>query len=286
MEQYKKIECASILGMIGNIFLFIIKVVIGLFSNSYGMIADAMNSFGDIFSSIMTYVGGKIASKPRDDCHNLGHGKAEYIYSLLISIIIIIMIFCVLKSCIISLIDKNRYLFSFYLVLVALVTIFIKFCLYLYTIKLYKKYNNILLKANALDHRNDCFLTFLNLVSYMFAYNDIYMFDGIVGIIISFWLLIGAIKLFKESYDVLMDRSLSCEVVDRVYEIINKYDDVKKVVHFNSTPVGYKYQISFSIYVDGNLSTYESHDIANKLEKEITSSIDEIYLAVIHVNPI
>ena len=61
---------------------------------------------------------------------------------------------------------------------------------------------------------------------------------------------------------------------------------MKKINHFNSTPVGYQYQISFTIFVDGNLSTYDSHEIADKLEKEITNSFDDIYLTVIHVNPI
>ena len=63
-------------------------------------------------------------------------------------------------------------------------------------------------------------------------------------------------------------------------------EEIKKVIHFNSTPVGYKYQISFTIYVDGNLTTFESHKIADNLEKEIGKKLDEIYLTVIHVNPI
>ena len=73
---------------------------------------------------------------------------------------------------------------------------------------------------------------------------------------------------------------------DKVYEIIKKHKEVVKVNHFNTTPVGYQYQISFTIFVDGNLSTFESHDIANKLEREIEKKIPEIYLTVIHVNPI
>ena len=71
----------------------------------------------------------------------------------------------------------------------------------------------------------------------------------------------------------------------KVLEIINRHEEIKKIQHFNATPVGYKYQISFTIYIYGNLSTFESHDIANKLEKEI-DELEEIYLTVIHVNPI
>ena len=83
-----------------------------------------------------------------------------------------------------------------------------------------------------------------------------------------------------------MDKSISEETKKRVYDIIERHEEIKKVNHFNSTPVGYRYQISFTIFVDGNLSTFESHDIANRLEKEIDKEIKEIYLTVIHVNPI
>ena len=83
-----------------------------------------------------------------------------------------------------------------------------------------------------------------------------------------------------------MDKAISEDTKNKVLDIVDKYEEIKKVNHFNSTPVGYKYQISFTIFVDGNMSTYDSHEIANKLEKEIIKEIDEIYLVVIHVNPI
>ena len=83
-----------------------------------------------------------------------------------------------------------------------------------------------------------------------------------------------------------MDKSIAVETKQKVYDIINKHQEIEKVQHFNSTPVGYRYQISFTIYVDGNLSTFESHKIADDLEKEIQDKIEEIYLTVIHVNPI
>jgi len=68
-------------------------------------------------------------------------------------------------------------------------------------------------------------------------------------------------------------------------DIIEEHEEVLKIQHFNATPVGYRYQVSFSIFVDGNLSTFDSHDIANHLEKEIIEKVPEIYLVVIHVNP-
>ena len=95
-----------------------------------------------------------------------------------------------------------------------------------------------------------------------------------------------SISIYFESYNVLMDKSMSKEEKEKVLQIVNSHDEIVKINHFNSTPVGYKYQISLTIFVDGNLSTFESHKIADDLEKEIISEIDEVYLAIIHVNPI
>ena len=283
MSRFKSVKVASIFGILGNLFLLIIKSFIGLITNSQAMIADAFNSAGDIISSIFTFIGNKVASVPKDDDHNLGHGKAEYIYSMLISIIMFYMSFIVLKNSFFSI--GTKYNFSFYLIIICIITIIVKFTLYIYTDNLSKKHNNILIRANSKDHRNDCLITLTTLISSIMGYYDIYFIDGIIGCLISIYMIYTSIKIYKESYDVLMDKSISNNTKEKVYNIIKTYPEIKKVIHFNSTPVGYKYQISFTVYVDGNMTTFESHNIADKLEKEICKNIDEIYLAVIHVNP-
>lgn len=285
MDRFESTQKVSIFGIIGNIFLLIIKTIVGIMTKSQAMIADSVNSAGDIFSSFMTFVGNKIASKPSDDDHNLGHGKAEYIFSLLVSISMIIVAVKLLQNSVVALINQTGYTFSWWLVVICIVTIITKLSLYIYTHSLAKKHNNILLEANAKDHINDCVATTFNLIAALLSLVGILWFDGIVGTGISVWILWSGINIFLESYNVLMDKTISCENKQKVFDIIKKYKEIKKVEHFNATPVGYKYQISFTIYVDGNLSTFESHEIANRLEKEL-SKLDEIYLTVIHVNPI
>ena len=286
MDRFESTKKASILGIIGNIFLLIIKAIIGIITHSQAMIADSINSAADIFSSLMTYIGNKIASRPKDDDHNLGHGKAEYIFSMLISISMIIVSLKLLMNSIKSIISPNEFKFSLGLIIVCVVTIFVKLNLYLYTHKLAKIHNNLLIEANAKDHINDCFITTFTLIASIMSLKGILIFDGIVGTGISIWILITGFRIFKESYNVLMDKSINEEDKKKVLDIIAEHPEIKKINHFNSTPVGYKYQISFTIFVDGNLSTFESHDIANKLEKEIDKRVEEIYLTVIHVNPI
>lgn len=282
----KYIEKASILGIIGNIFLSIIKGIIGLTTNSQSMIADALNSIGDVFSSLMSYIGNKIARTPRDEDHDLGHGKAEYIYSLIISEVIILVGLNTIYKSIIS-IYKNEVLTpNVFLIIVCIITIITKLGLYLYTNNLYKKYNNILLEASSKDHISDIFITVSNLIAIILSFMNVLYIDGIIGILICIWLIKNGVELFIKSYNVLMDKTMDLNTKDKVLNIVKKYKDIKKIQHFNTTPVGYQYQISLTIFVDGNMKTIKSHEIADKLEKEIIENIEEVYLAVIHVNPI
>ena len=285
MQRFKATKMASFLGIFFNLFLFVIKFIASVITSSQAMMADAINSLGDIFSSLMTLIGNKIASKPRDDDHNLGHGKAEYIYSLLISIVIIIVAVTLFKDSLESIIVKSNYTFSYILIVVCIITIVVKLSLYFYTNKLSKSLNSLLLKANSKDHLYDAIITTINLLSIILTSFGIYFVDGLVGVLIALWILYSGLKIFKESYDVLMDKAIDDDTKDKVLEVVKKYKEVKKIDHFNATPVGYKYQISFTIFVDGNMPTYASHDIANKIEREL-EKFPEIYITVIHVNPI
>lgn len=285
MKRFESTKKASFLGIVFNLFLFIIKIIASTITSSQAMLADAMNSLGDILSSLMTLIGNKIASKPKDEDHNLGHGKAEYIYSMLISIVLIVVALSLCKDSLISIWMGNNYHYSNILIIVCIITIIIKFSLYLYTNKLSKELNSLLLKANSKDHLYDAVITAINLLSIILTIFGVSMIDGITGVIISTWILITGCKIFKESYDVLMDKTIDDKTKEKVLEVVKKYQEVKKVNHFNATPVGYQYQISFTIFVDGNISTYASHDIANRIEREL-EKFDEIYLTVIHVNPI
>jgi len=285
MERYEKTKKAGLLGIIGNLFLLIIKSTIGFLTNSQSMIADSANSAADIFASAMTFIGNKIASEPKDDSHNFGHGKAEYIFSLFISISMIVISIKLLFDSLYSLINKNFMQFSWILVLVCFITIIIKFCLYIYTNKLCKKYNNILLEANSKDHRNDCIVTIFTLISILATLFNVYWLDGVVGMCISIWIAITGFKIFLESYNILMDKSLDEDTKNLILNIVKNYNEIKNISEFHTTPVGYQYMVVLTICVDGNMSTFDSHELADNLENEI-NSLDKIYSTIIHVNPL
>ena len=285
MNREKNIKNAGILGIVGNLFLLIIKGTIGFITHSQSMIADAANSAGDIFASLMTFIGNKIASAPQDDDHNFGHGKAEYIFSLFIGLSMIGISLKLLYNSLISLIYGYKFDFSWFLVIVCVVTIFVKLCLFLYTKFLSRKFNSILLDANKEDHRNDCIVTTFTLISVLLGLLNIYWFDGLVGIFISAWICITGIKVFIESYNILIDTSIDVTTQEVILNLTTKYEEIKKVDNISSSPVGYKYIVFVTICVDGNMTTFNSHKLADKLEKDICE-LDKVYRAIVHVNPI
>ena len=285
MNRFNQTKKASILGVVGNLFLLVIKGIVGFIFSSQAMVADAANSAGDIFASLMSFIGNKIASEPSDESHNFGHGKAEYVFSLFISISMLFVSAKLLYDSGMSLIEQKLFTFSWFLVLVCIITIITKFYLYMYTKKIYKQYNDLLLKASMTDHRNDCILTSCTLISIIFSLFGIFWVDGIVGMAISSWIFYTGIKIFIESYNVLMDKSLDSYSKDIILDLINNYKEIKNVDEISSTPVGYQYIVTITIDVDGNMSTFDSHHIADDLEKNI-EAMENIARAIIHVNPI
>lgn len=284
-EKFITIKKAGIYGIIGNIFLLMIKATIGFITKSQAMIADSVNSGGDIFASLMTFIGNRIASVPNDENHNLGHGKAEYIFSMFISIAMILVSAKLLFNSISTLILGSELQFSWFLIIVCVITIFTKLCLYLYTFRAHKKYHSILLEANMKDHRNDCIVTTFTLISVILTLVGIYWFDSIVGIGISLWICYTGVTIFIESYNVLMDISIDDKTKALILDITHTYKEIKKVENIVSTPVGDRHLVFITISVDGNLSTFKSHELADDLEQTI-NNLEKIYKTVVHVEPL
>lgn len=233
----------------------------------------------------MTFIGNKIASVPKDNTHNFGHGKAEYIFSMFISISMILVSCKLLYDSVLTLIFGSELVFSWFLIIVCVITIVTKLVLYIYTKSANKKFNNILLVANMKDHRNDCIITSFTLISTILTLFDIYWFDSVVGIGISIWICYTGVTIFIESYNVLMDISVDDKTKQLILDIAHSYKEIKNVNDIVSTPVGDKYVIFITISLDGNMTTFESHNLADSLEKNV-NGLDKVYKTIVHVEPI
>lgn len=279
--QAKKI---GVIGIISNLFLLSAKFIVGLMFKSQGLIADAVNSFGDVFSSIVTYVGGKISEKPADEDHEFGHGKAEFVASFLIGIFMVMVSIDTLYSGIMSIIRNEEFTFSYFLIIVPVVTIITKGVLCWYCTKQHKKYKSLLILSNAKDHRNDIILSIGVIVGIAFGYLGYHFIDGIVGIIISGVIIITGVKIIKEAYDVLIDKCIDIEVVNEMKNRVEQIQGVNHLDSIKSKPTGNMHMLIVKVSVEPEMTVRVSHNIAAKIRSELRE-YPNVYDVVVHVNP-
>ncbi len=274
----------GIIGIISNIFLLCIKFVAGILFKSQGLIADSVNSFGDVFASSLTYVGGTISSKPEDECHDFGHSKAEYVATFLIGIFMIIVGGNTIYKGWESIINQDRFIFSPFLIAVPIVTILVKGILYIYTNKIGKQSRNSLVLANSKDHRNDVLISLGVLIGIIFGMYGYYFVDGLVGMLISIVIILTGISISKEAFDILIDRSIDAEISIKLKNKIIKIKGVNHIDSIKSTPTGDGYMLVVRISVNPEMIVRDSHEIAARIRESLRQE-DNIYDAVVHINP-
>lgn len=274
----------GVIGIISNLFLLSIKFIIGIIFKSQGLIADAVNSFGDVFSSIITYVGGKISEKPADEDHEFGHGKAEFVASFLIGIFMVMVSLETLHSGIMSIVNNNAFTFSYLLIIVPIVTIITKGILYFYCYRKSKKYDSLLILSNAKDHRNDIILSIGVIIGVAFGYFGYYFVDGIVGIIISGVIVITGVRIIKEAYDVLIDKCIDVETVNEMKNMIEQTEGVNHLDSIKSKPTGNLHMLVVKVSVDPEMTVRKSHNIAAGIRSDLRK-YPNVYDVVVHINP-
>ncbi|MCX7711648.1 MAG: cation diffusion facilitator family transporter [Clostridia bacterium] len=284
VDRFVLTKRIAILGIISNIVLLIFKLFIGFISRSQAMIADGFNSAGDVFASAMTYIGNKIASRPEDQDHPYGHGKAEYIFSMIISFSLVLVAYKIFTGSLMSVIHQETFLFSPALVAVAVLTILTKLALFLYTRKAGKKENNLLILANAEDHRNDVFVTSSTLLGIYLGRQGLTWADGVVGIGISLWIAFTGFRIFKSAYHVLMDTSDDSKLTETVVQAVEAIEGVDHVDRVITKPVGVGYIIIVKVSVLGELMVHEGHSIAAEIRTRVRKC-KQVKDVVVHVNP-
>lgn len=285
IKRGKETEKVGIVGIIGNLFLFLIKIIIAIASKSQSMLADSVNSATDILSSAMTFLGGKISQNESDEQHNYGYGKAEYVFSLIISLIMGYLAITVACKGIQTLISSEKFEFSIWLVIVCIITIITKAGLYIYTNKIGKQSENILVLANSQDHKNDMLITFSVLIGVLASQFEIYFLDGVIAVIIACKIFVEAIKFFIASYSVLIDKSMNEAELEQIREIIKEFDTIDHIDKITSKATGKSFVIIIKVSVDGNMTVNQSHEIAGKLKARVME-LKNIYDVIVHINPV
>jgi cation diffusion facilitator family transporter len=284
MDRFKTTKRVAVLGIVANVLLLSIKLIAGFFSRSQAMIADGFNSAGDVFASIMTLVGNTIASRPEDSDHPYGHGKAEYIFSMIISISLMFVSFTIFKSALSSILNKSSFVASWFLIAVAIITIVFKLSLFIYTNRIGKTLNNLLVLANSEDHRNDVFVTSGTIFGIIMGYFGVTWVDGTVGICISIWIFYTGIRIFISSFRVLMDTNMDPKLKENTCKLVQSINGVDHIDSINAKPVGAGFIMIIKVSVDGEMSVKESHKIASIIRAQVRD-IKDVKDAVVHINP-
>ena len=284
MDRYQTTRRVAILGIAANILLLVLKLSVGYISRSQAMIADGFNSAGDVFASVMTLVGNKIASKPEDQDHPFGHGKAEYIFSMIISLSLFLIAYIIFRDSLDAILHEKTFTFSWQLITVAVITISLKSFLFIYTRNAGRRADNLLILANSEDHRNDIFVTFSTLVGILLGVNGVHWFDGVVGIGISFWITFTAFKIFASSYYVLMDTSIDKVLKEDVLKVIEGVNGVDHVDSVTAKPIGVDFIVIVKVSINGEMTVNESHRIAARI-KEKVKCCKNVGDVVVHINP-
>lgn len=282
-EKVKNVKKVSAISFSFNLLLLVIKMIFGLISSSQSLIADAVNSAGDIVASLVSIIGIKVASKPGDKEHPYGHGKAEYIFAALVGISMIIASIAMIKNAILSMVSNSTVNVSIFLILVCIITILVKFSLMMYSKSQYKKTDSILIKCNMEDHRNDMFVTLGVLIGIICSKFGFYFVDGIIGILISIWIVIVAIKIIYPACLVLIDTQSN--FIDEAKREVQNFEEIKSIDKFYISPVGDKYLAIIEISMDKEKSLSEVHEYIDKIEKKLYEKFKSIIDINIHVNP-
>lgn len=271
----KLIRLTGVMGLFINLLLFAMKILVGLFSNSISIISDSLNNLSDCLTSIVTIYGTKLSEKPADENHPFGHGRSEYIATLIVGLFITVVGFQLFRSSIEGILNPSAINSSWVSVVVLVASILLKFYMYLYNKKADKLADSVLTKGVATDSINDVIATSLVLVSILvFKYFGVNI-DGYVGLLISFIVIKSGIEIFLEMGNVLIGKQIAKDKLARLKEIVLEAKYVKGVHNIEVHEYG-KGQLSGSCHVEvpANIDVYSMHKIINKIEKQVLEETD------------
>lgn len=288
MDNKKIANRVSIITIIGNILLAIIKFIAGIVGNSMAMISDGIHTLSDILTTVIAVVGIHIASKEDDNSHRYGHERFECIASILLSFLLFMTGFEIGLSGIKTIINGSYAdiaMPGILAIVAAVISIIIKELMYQYTIRAAKKIESDALKADAWHHRSDAISSIGALIGIVLSRCGYKIFDSIASILISILICKVAIEIFMDAMDKLVDKSCDEETVNKIKKVILNEKGVLGIDDLKTRIFGSKVYVDVEISADGNKTLKETHLIAEKVHDKIESKFTNVKHCMVHVNP-
>ncbi|QBD85769.1 cation transporter [Clostridium tetani] len=275
----------SMVGIISNMILFIVKIVVGILSNSISVTADAFNNLSDVASSVITLIGFKLSSKPADKEHPFGHGRIEYISALVVSFMVILVGFEFVKTSynrIVNPVDINFQIIPFILIVLS---IFTKVWLSRFNKYIGDSINSSALQASSFDALSDVITSSCVALSLILSMWISFPIDGYIGIVVSLFIMYSGYTLIKETLNPLLGEAADPQLVKDITEETLNYPyigGVHDLIVHNYGPG--RCLASIHAEVPDNISIVDIHEIIDKAEKEISEKLN--LELVIHMDPI
>ena len=276
--------CGAV-GIALNILLFAGKMIAGTISGSVAVTADAFNNLSDAGSSIISLIGFRLASQKPDPHHPFGHGRFEYIASLIISIIIVLMGFELGKSSFEKIVAPQAVEYSAVTFAVLGVSVLVKLYMFFYNNSVGKKIDSATMRATAMDSISDAVSTGAVLISAVIAMFTNLALDGWMGLVVAAFIMVTGFKSAKETIDSLLGTPPSPEFVKQIEDMALQYDDIigvhDMIVH-NYGPGRTFVSLHAEVPSDGDIVAI--HDTVDNAEREIAKKLG--CLVTIHMDPV
>ena len=282
----------GITGICFNLFLFSFKLFAGLIANSVSVVADAFNNLSDAAASVVTILGFKISGKKPDAEHPFGHGRMEYIAGLIVSFLIILMGYELLKSSVGAIKNPEILKTDILTIIILSVSILVKCYMYFYNHFLGKKISSVVMEATAKDSLNDTISTFVvlcaviaNLIFSHFGKSVPVPLDGIAGIFVALFILKGGFDSVKETVDPLLGKTADTDFVREVEKTVLAHPKISGIHDFILHDYGPgKVMVSLHAEVPGDENIFLLHDEIDNIEVEIAKKFN--CSCVIHMDPV
>ena len=275
----------SIVTVLWNTILSIIKIVVGVLGHSNAIVADGIHSMSDVFTTIIAYIGVRLSAKQADDDHQYGHEKFEPVMSKILATVLIVTALLIGYSGIKNMFRTDLVTPSSLNLFAAGLSIVVKEWMYRYTIKAANKINSSALKADAWHHRTDAFSSIGSLIGVGGALLGFKFLDPLAAVVIAVIIIKVAVEIYLKSIDEIMDKSADEETLEKIKSAVLSVDGVIAIDLLLTRQHASLIYVDLEIGVDGDLTLWKAHAIAEKAHLAVEDEIESVKHCMVHVNP-
>lgn len=285
MDNYKLGKKVSIITIIINMVLGLLKIIAGFLGSSSAMIADGVHTASDVVTTVIVIFGLSIASKEADKEHPYGHEKFESAMAKLISILLFATGLYIGYQGILVLVSGEFSRPGIIALVAAGFSIVVKEFMYHYTIITARKIQSTSMKADAWHHRSDAFTSMGTFAGILGARFGLTFLDPLAAIVVSIFVMKVSVDLYLKSMDELVDHSAEPQVVENIKTLILSVEGVEEIRDLKTRVFGSGIYVDLEVAVDGNLSVKKGHTIAEDIHDTIESNITSVKHCMVHVEP-